>query len=98
MDIRGISGLFGKMSEPPEKSEGKKSDISAQNSTQSDSVEISSEALSIGKLLELTEMAKSSPDIRSEKVAEMKAKIAAGEIPSPMTDKATAEALLNHLV
>ena len=98
MDIRGISGIFGKMSEPPDKSEGKKADMNPLDSTQNDKVEISSEAQTIGKLLELTEAAKSSPDIRSEKVAEMKAKIAAGEIPSPMSDKATAEALLDHLV
>jgi len=74
-----------KMSEPPEKSEDNKKAAAAQNTSSNDSVEISAEAQSMLKLQELTEAAKSSTDIRPEKVAEMKAKIKSGEIPSSET-------------
>lgn len=70
----------------------------ADRSTGSDSVSLSSEAVAKAELFKALELAKAAPDVRMDRVAELKAKI---DDPSYINDailNATADRILDQLL
>lgn len=79
----------------PKKSEGAPK---AAKGSRGDSIAVSSEAMEKGELFRVIEMVKAAPDVRADKVAELKAKI---DDPSYLDEavlNATADRILDQLL